>query len=80
MYPTWIEPSEKAWYAKKALQDKSKTACEATYVHNEKNRKWKSVEQIDIKLFNILVMIVSLINMGAKINQKCTKRWFLLVF
>lgn len=37
--PPWIELSEKAWYAKKALQDKSKTACEANYVCNEKNRE-----------------------------------------
>ena len=43
-------------------------------------KKWKSVEQIDIKLCNILVMIVSLINMVAKINQKRRTRWFLLVF
>ena len=37
--PTWLEPSEKAWYVKKPLQGKSKTACEATYVCNNKNRK-----------------------------------------
>lgn len=37
--PIWIEPSEKAWYVKKALHDKSKTACEATYVRNEKTGK-----------------------------------------
>ena len=41
---------------KKASQDKSKTACEATYVHKKKPGKiCKSVEQIDIKISNIIV-------------------------
>ena len=36
--PPWIELSEKAWYAKKALQEKSETACEATYVCSKKKK------------------------------------------
>lgn len=46
----------------------------------KQKKKRKSVEQIGIKLSKILVMIVSLLNMVAKINQKYKTRSFLLVF